>query len=204
MLGSSFGGLPALKAVLPALPVSFPRPVIVVQHRTTAVPDGLAAILRGWCAMPVDDIGLGYQLTAGRIGVASPAGFSAISEDRRISMDGVVTDGGSAPRPVDRVLAAVAKRFGRTAIAVIMTGRLSDGAKGVQAVKAAGGFVLAQDPAEAAADGMPTAALATGCVDHRLPLRLIGHTLVAVTMAPGALDLLRVPPPPWAVASTAG
>jgi two-component system chemotaxis response regulator CheB len=134
--------------------------------------------------------------------VAPPAGFSRISDTGGVEIDG---EGGaeSGTGAVDRVLCAVAQRYLSGSIAVIMTGRLSDGALGVRAVKRAGGFVLAQDPSEAAAGGMPTAALASGCVDHRVPLRLIGPTLVAVTMAPGALDLLRVPAAPWAAAPAA-
>jgi two-component system chemotaxis response regulator CheB len=45
---------------------------------------------------------------------------------------------------------------------------------------------------------MPLAALATGCVDLVLPLARLPHALIALTMAPGAADLFRVPPPPWA------
>jgi two-component system, chemotaxis family, protein-glutamate methylesterase/glutaminase len=83
-------------------------------------------------------------------------------------------------------------------LAVILTGRLSDGAAGVRAVRRAGGRVLVQDPDDAQAPGMPSAALATGCVEHALPLSLVAPALVAYTMAPGAADLLAVPVPPWA------
>ena len=44
----------------------------------------------------------------------------------------------------------------------------------------------------------PSAALATGCVDLVMPLERIAATLVALTLAPGAAELFRVPPPPWA------
>lgn len=202
VLGSSFGGVQALKAVLPALPMSFPVPVIVVHHGRSRAPDLLPAILRACCQMPVDNIDAGYQLTAGRIAVAPLGGLCAISDT------GVVSVAGPAAMPVatrnvDRALAAVAKRFASSAVAVILTGRLGDGASGVRAVKRAGGFVVVQDPGDAAAEGMPIAALASGCVDHRVPLRLIAPTLVAVTMAPGARELLRVRTAPWATASAA-
>jgi two-component system chemotaxis response regulator CheB len=202
LLGSSFGGLDALKAVLPALPPAFPVPVIVVHHRAES-PDALVRILRARCQLPVEGIESGYRLTAGRIAVAPPGSFSRISSTGEVTVDGPER-GAPALGPIDRAARAVAKRFGAGAVAVILTGRQADGAEGVRAVKGAGGFVLIQDPAGAAAAGMPIAALATGCVDHRVPLRLIAPTLVAVTMAPGALELLRVPAPPWATASTAG
>jgi two-component system chemotaxis response regulator CheB len=81
---------------------------------------------------------------------------------------------------------------------VILTGRLDDGAVGVQALKCHGGRAIVQDPATAQAPGMPSAALATGCVDLVMPLACLAPTLIALTMAPGAADLFRVPPSPWA------
>jgi two-component system chemotaxis response regulator CheB len=58
--------------------------------------------------------------------------------------------------------------------------------------------VFVQDPDDAEAPGMPNAALATGCVEHALPLALVAPALVSYVMAPGAADLLAVPVPPWA------
>jgi two-component system, chemotaxis family, protein-glutamate methylesterase/glutaminase len=98
----------------------------------------------------------------------------------------------------DTVLLDAAEQYGPGAMAVVLTGKLADGAVGVRAVKRSGGIVLVEDPSECSAAGMPSAALSTGCVDHRLPLRLIGPALVALTMAPGAADLLRVSMPAWA------
>jgi two-component system, chemotaxis family, protein-glutamate methylesterase/glutaminase len=83
-------------------------------------------------------------------------------------------------------------------IGVVLTGMLKDGTKGVRAVKRHGGRVLAQDPATARASGMPSSAIATGCVDFVLPMHRIAPALVALTMAPGAAELLTVPTPPWA------
>jgi two-component system chemotaxis response regulator CheB len=88
-------------------------------------------------------------------------------------------------------------------IAVILTGRLADGANGCRAVKRSGGRVLVQEPAEAQASSMPANAIATGCADFVLPLDRLATALLALTTAPGAADLLTVPLPPWAsLAST--
>jgi two-component system chemotaxis response regulator CheB len=73
-----------------------------------------------------------------------------------------------------------------------------DGAKGVQAIKGHRGRVLAQDPATAGSPEMPSAAIATGCVELVLPPHLLASALVALAMAPGASELLRVAAPPWA------
>jgi two-component system chemotaxis response regulator CheB len=51
---------------------------------------------------------------------------------------------------------------------------------------------------EGRSPGMPNSAIATGCVDHVLPLDHIGVALVVPVMAPGGDELLAVPTPPRA------
>ena len=53
---------------------------------------------------------------------------------------------------------------------VVLTGMGDDGARGVVAIKARGGTVLAEAPETAVIYGMPGAAMRTGEVDKSLPL----------------------------------
>ena len=56
-------------------------------------------------------------------------------------------------------------------------GANEDGAYGLTRVKRRGGVTIAQDPATAERRDMPAAAIATGAVDHVLPLEEIGPKL---------------------------
>lgn len=63
---------------------------------------------------------------------------------------------------------------------MVLTGTGSDGAAGADAIHAAGGTVLVQDPDTAEFAAMPTAVVDTGCVDQVLPLGEIAPALVAL------------------------
>src|SRR5205807_8269727 len=65
-------------------------------------------------------------------------------------------------------------------LATIRTGAGSDGALGIKAVKATGGIILVQDPAEAEHPSRPRAAIATGIVDFVLPISQLATQLVAL------------------------
>jgi chemotaxis response regulator CheB len=60
---------------------------------------------------------------------------------------------------------------------VILTGKGRDGARGIRALRQAGGTTIAQSPKSCAAPDMPAAAIETGCVDMVLPLARIAPLL---------------------------
>jgi two-component system chemotaxis response regulator CheB len=68
----------------------------------------------------------------------------------------------------------------RNVIAVVLTGSGRDATDGVQAVKAHGGYVIAQDRATSRNFEMPASALATGAVDEMLPVQEIGPRIVSL------------------------
>jgi two-component system chemotaxis response regulator CheB len=191
---ASLGGLQAISAVLRELPADFPTPVVVVQHgRPSKDRDRLARLLGGGTSLPVQTARTGLPLgTCGVVVV--PTGHSAVlGPDRTFTL----TDGDPV-RAGSEFLTSLAAVCGEAGIGVVLTGMLDDGAEGVRAVKRRGGRVLVQDPLTAAASGMPASAMATGCVDFVLPLERIPDALVALAMAPGGADLLRVPTASWA------
>jgi chemotaxis response regulator CheB len=79
------------------------------------------------------------------------------------------SDAGAHRPSADMLLTALAQRRGRGAVAVVLTGMGCDGAKGVTAVRAAGGVALAEAPEHAKLSGMPAAAAAAGATPLDLP-----------------------------------
>lgn len=100
--------------------------------------------------------------------------------------------GGTAAEraPIDHLLRMLAGTYDGHTIAVILTGNGSDGTLGIQDVKANGGVIIVQDPAEAEYGGMPKSAIATGLVDLVLPVVEIPERILRYVRARPSL---RVP-----------
>jgi len=100
---------------------------------------------------------------------------------------------GTPENPIDACFVSLAEAYGERAVAVVLAGHGTDGARGVRAVRAAGGLVVAQREDTAEVDRMPRAALETGAVDLALPPGEIPAVLMRRRRAP---LLGRTPPGP--------
>lgn len=176
VIGASAGGLQALTLILSHLPADLQATVVVLQHVDPQRRSHLAEILGRHTSLPVSEAQPGMRLRPGAVYIAKPGAHLLIDAHLRASLSGA--DPVHFVRPsVDLLFASVAERYGRRAIAVLLTGTGSDGATGVVAIKEHGGVVIVQDEASSAFFGMPGAAIATGAVDLVLPLDEIAGTV---------------------------
>jgi two-component system chemotaxis response regulator CheB len=193
-LAASAGGLEALMEILNGLPVDFPASVLVAQHRSAALPDLLAHVLGRRTPLRVKTAEEGEVPKPGVV-YTSPAGrhlelgtFGQLHVWRAVRVRFV--------RPsADLLFESLARTHGGRAVAVVLTGMGDDGARGVRAVRRAGGFVIAQDEDTAPYPDMPLAAVATAAVDLVLPLCRVAFALTALVMGAEAA-IARHPAPP--------
>jgi two-component system, chemotaxis family, protein-glutamate methylesterase/glutaminase len=193
VVAASFGGPATVGRILAGLPADFPAAVLIVQHRTPAPRDGFATALQNRASLPVRMAAHGQPVTPGAVTVLPARHTATLDAGGALRLQQ-----GADFRLADPLLRSVAEHHGPRALCVVLTGRLDDAAAGVRILKRHGGRTIVQDPGTAPAAGMPCAALATGCVDLVMPVPHIAPTLIALTMAPGAADLFRVPASPWA------
>jgi two-component system chemotaxis response regulator CheB len=178
-IAASAGGLRALTTVLSDLAADFTAAVTVVQHLDPRHRSLMAELLSRQSRLPVKQAEDGDRLKSGSVYVAPPDRHLLVNADGTLSL--AKTELVNFLRPsADLLFESVAASFKDRAIAVVLTGTGSDGAKGLQAIKKMGGTVVSQDEGTSEFFGMPGAAIHTGLVDFVLPLNEIASALMTL------------------------
>ncbi|MBA4787744.1 MULTISPECIES: protein-glutamate methylesterase/protein-glutamine glutaminase [Brevundimonas] len=183
-IGSSTGGVEALLTVLSGFPANCPATVIT-QHMPATFTSSFAARLDRVCAPAVSEAVDGAPLKPGHIYLA-PGGAAHLELTPGLSPRCrlVNSEPVNGHRPSVDVMFDSVVRLKRPMTGVILTGMGKDGAKGLKAIRDAGGRTLGQDETTSVVYGMPKAAFELGAVERQLPL----HRL-----APAILDLCADP-----------
>lgn len=174
-IGASAGGLEACRRLLAALPATPGMAFILVQHLDPTHESMMVELLGSATSMPVLQAADGMVLAADHLYIIPPGVYLAL-EGERLKLSTPLARHG-ARLPFDFLLKSLAHSVGKRAVCVVLSGSGADGTIGLAAVKAAGGLVIAQDPAEAGYDGMPRSAITTGVVDLILPVMDIAAAL---------------------------
>jgi two-component system, chemotaxis family, protein-glutamate methylesterase/glutaminase len=195
VLAGSQGALAVSSAILAALPEGLPAPLLLVHHRQRE--DSLTQVLSYRSGRAVEDLTDGRAPQAGGTYLAPAGAVTRLAASGHATVE-TLPEGTKPLRAADELLISAAEAYGESVLAVVLSGRLDDGAAGVGAVRRHGGRVLVQHPGTAAQPGMPNAALATGCVDLCLPPRIIAAAITTFLTVPGSAALFRTRPPTWA------
>jgi len=178
VIGSSAGGPPALRELVHALPSDLAAGILIGQHIPEGFVESLIVHLREVCEMSVKMAEDGDIVTYGRILVSPVARTLTV---HRLKRGGVVrlVDVESRPRPsIDVMFESAAGAYGRNCCGVVLSGMGSDGTRGLQAIKAAGGRVFVQDDKTALAWGMPQSALESGVACRGMSVPEIAQELL--------------------------
>lgn len=182
VVGLSAGGLVPIRRLLALLPSNLPAAIVVAQHARGIT--YLPAILAPTTPLRVKVAEAGDVLRCGTVYVG-PAGQHVI-----VTADGCIQLANrshlSHCPSADWLFESAAGSFGECVIAVVLSGRLSDGARGVVRVKRAGGHVFVQEPQTCSYPAMPVAAIHSGVVDAALSpddlapalLRVLGRSVI--------------------------
>lgn len=186
-IGASAGSMEAYSQLFPPLAPDTGMAFIVVQHLDPKHESLLAELIGRMTRMPVTQAEDGMPVRPNRVYIIPPDANMALSQ-------GFLK---LVPRPerrgpyltIDYLFYSLAEDQKEQAIGIILSGTSSDGTRGLEAIKGAGGITFAQDGKSAKYDYMPKSAIATGCVDFVLPPAEIAQELMRINRHP----LLAVP-----------
>ena len=173
-IAASTGGPPALAEVLAGL-AGLDAPVLVVQHLHPDFVEGLVGWMARATSLRVRLATHGTRVEPGVVYVGPGDVHLRLGLDRRIEL---TADPITLHRPsADELFESLALHAASDAVGVLLTGMGDDGAKGLLAVRRAGGITIAQDRESCAVFGMPRAALQLGAVDTARPLGEIARAV---------------------------
>jgi two-component system chemotaxis response regulator CheB len=172
-IGCSTGGPKALQDLLPGLPKALPVPCLIVQHMPASFTKPFAERLDSICEVDVKEAEHGEPAHPGIVYIA-PGGIHMNYRQRgsQVYIELNPEPASTIHRPsVDVMFQSVAEYCTRQVLAMILTGMGSDGARGMEMLKAKGAHTLAEAEESCVVYGMPRAAFGRGCVDQVAPLQ---------------------------------
>ena len=176
VIGSSAGGLNALKTIFETLDKRFPLPLIIVQHMSPDADNYLPLFLNNMKKIKVKEADEKELPQPGIAYVAPPNYHLLIEHDKTFSL--TVGERVNYARPsIDVLFETAAEAYGEGLIGIILTGANNDGTVGLKKIKELGGMAVIQDPEEAEADLMPRSALEAVKPNHVLKLKEIANLL---------------------------
>jgi two-component system chemotaxis response regulator CheB len=179
-IAASTGGPSAVQRIFSELPQDFPLPIVLVQHLARGFVEGFALWLSGACPLRVQVATHGVALQGGAVYVAPDDRHLGVGRNGTALLDSDIPAIGGFKPSGTYLFSSVAKAYGPSAIALILTGMGVDGTVGLRAIKQSGGRVIAQDEDTSVVFGMPASAIAEGLADEVVPLGEISSRLVHV------------------------
>jgi two-component system, chemotaxis family, protein-glutamate methylesterase/glutaminase len=167
IFGGSAGSLTVLFALLPSLKPDFPFSIILVLHRKNSVDSSLSELFGVKTPIPVREVEDKDPLLPGIIYIAPADYHLLIEKNHTFSLDYSEKVNFSRPS-IDVTFESAAEIYGPRLVAIILSGANEDGSKGLAAVKAAGGVIIAQQPSSAQIPMMPQSAIAYNKIDQIL------------------------------------
>lgn len=157
VVGTSWGGLAALRTLVAGLPGTFTMAVVLVQHRHKDSDHLLRALLQEHAALRVCEVEDKMPIVQGGIYVAPPD-YHTLVEPGHFSLSTEAPVRYSRPS-IDVTFSSAADSYGHRTVGVVLTGANADGSAGLRQISDRGGMALVQDPATAESPTMPASAV---------------------------------------------
>ena len=179
-IGTSYGGLEALKSILPFLPKDFPLAVLIVLHIGENNNDHFIKYLNKNCNLLVKEAEDKEIINDGTIYFAPPDYHLLVDENSQIALNVDARVHHSRPS-IDVLFESAAWHFQDKLIGVLLTGLNQDGALGLKEIQELGGITIVENPNNAMASIMPASAIKLITPDFILDTKQIADKIIDLT-----------------------
>ena len=177
-IGSSTGGVMALKEIIYHMPADAP-PILISQHLPETFVKQFAARMNNNSRLQIVEATQNAKVIPGHVYISPGDRNLTLARSGAqfvCSLHDPLPGSGITPS-VDALFTSVAKSAGKNAIGVILTGMGRDGAKGLLEMRNAGATTIGQSEASCMIYGMPKAAFEIGAVQNQMALEDIAELL---------------------------
>lgn len=181
VIGTSAGGVRALKSLISAIPADFNAPILIIMHVTaqpqSESPSHLPDLINRYSQLPALYPIDGQVIESGHIYIAPPNLHMIIADNKIYLRYGPKIN---HCRPAIDLLFSSAALSGSATIGVLLSGMLNDGVTGLLAIKKNNGTTITQSLEEAEFQDMPKNALKSAIIDYCLPTKDIAALLIKI------------------------
>ena len=181
LIGTSTGGVEAVRCILEQFPREIP-PVLIVQHMPAFFSKAFADRLNTLVPFEVKEAENDDEVKPNRVLVApggKQMGIKIVGGKTVVSISDEAFDSRHSPS-VDYLFKSAFDAKIKNATAVILTGMGNDGTREIKKLKSIGVTTIGQDEATSVVYGMPKAAFEAGAIDHVLPLPGIAEKIMSL------------------------
>ena len=186
-IGTSAGGLQALKTFFDNLPRDFKHAIVIIQHLSPDYKSMMSNLLKKHTDLQIQEVQDNIEIQPKNIYLIPPSKNLTIESGRFVLTEKAPRDF-NALLPIDIFFKSLAEAYTERAVGIILTGTGTDGSRGIRLIKENGGMLMAQSPHEAEFNGMPNSSIATGLIDYVLPIKEIPKELIAFLDSPQLKD----------------
>ncbi|MDE5421376.1 chemotaxis protein CheB [Ancylomarina sp. DW003] len=179
VIGTSFGGLEALKAIIPLLPKDFPLAVIAVLHIGDNQNDSFIRYLNDISQLEIKEAEEKEAIYPGKVYFAPPNYHLLIEGDETVTLSTESKVHHSRPS-IDVLFETAAWCYRDQLIGLVLSGLNQDGAYGLLQIKELGGICIVEDPDNAIARIMPSAAHKIAKPQFIIPLHQIADKIITL------------------------
>lgn len=188
-IGASAGGLDAIQKLFDFIPPDTGMAFVIIQHLSPDFKSLMPELLAKHTSMSI--------FTAEDKQEVLPNCIYLIQRNKNLNIKGnqlFLLD--KAPKhnlnlPIDIFFHSLGKEYKEKSIGIILSGTGSDGSRGIETIKEAGGMILVQDPISAQFNGMPNAAINTGLAEYITEPEAMAKILINIPLLSVKADVLN-------------